>query len=226
MAVACIAVEADAGRPGLLALLPRVLPAAGDALDLGTGTGRVALALAGEARSVIGVDIDAGALEAARWDAGRRGITNVRFVEADAETADLLALHDGAPFALVTARLFLSRRILERLPFLVAPGGTVLLEALEERHWAEAGGSRFSLPADEVAAALERTGLAIVEARVETSMRSFADARAAEAWLRERRFFPTWREDGRWAAWRARLRRGEHGLTEAHLVLWARRPMV
>jgi SAM-dependent methyltransferase len=50
-------------------------------LDLGCGTGAIALALAGSARRVIGRDVSEGMLEQARTKAEEEGITNVEFGE-------------------------------------------------------------------------------------------------------------------------------------------------
>jgi SAM-dependent methyltransferase len=50
-------------------------------LDLGTGTGEIALALADDADAVIGRDISEGMLEQARQKADERGIENVEFGE-------------------------------------------------------------------------------------------------------------------------------------------------
>ena len=48
-------------------------------LDLGTGTGRIALALASTARRVIGRDVSAEMLERARTKASERGVETVEF---------------------------------------------------------------------------------------------------------------------------------------------------
>lgn len=50
-------------------------------LDLGTGTGAIALALADEAGEVVGRDISEGMLEEAREKARERGVENVTFAE-------------------------------------------------------------------------------------------------------------------------------------------------
>jgi release factor glutamine methyltransferase len=54
-------------------------------LDIGTGTGNIALALAHEFKdaTVIATDISAMALELARQNAGRNGISSVSFIEDD-----------------------------------------------------------------------------------------------------------------------------------------------
>jgi predicted TPR repeat methyltransferase len=50
-------------------------------LDLGTGTGAIALALAGDAKRVIGRDISEGMLDKAREKARAQGVDNVEFGE-------------------------------------------------------------------------------------------------------------------------------------------------
>ena len=54
-------------------------------LDLGTGSGAIALAIAGNAPEtrVIATDISAASLELARRNAGIHGLTNVRFLQSD-----------------------------------------------------------------------------------------------------------------------------------------------
>jgi len=61
-------------------------------LDLGTGTGAIALALADEAGRVVGRDISGGMLERAREKAAERGVANVEFGEGrfrDPDVGDL-----------------------------------------------------------------------------------------------------------------------------------------
>ncbi len=50
-------------------------------LDIGCGTGAIALALADDAKQVVGRDISEGMMERARQKADRRGIENVEFGE-------------------------------------------------------------------------------------------------------------------------------------------------
>ena len=64
-------------------------------VDLGTGTGAVALALAEDARLVVGRDISEGMLERAREKAAEQGVENVdfgkgRFGEPNVEEADVV----------------------------------------------------------------------------------------------------------------------------------------
>jgi SAM-dependent methyltransferase len=70
------------------------------ALDIGTGAGHTALAVAPHVAEVVAQDLTPEMLERARRLAEERGVTNLRFVEGDAHH---LAFPDGA-FDLVTCR--------------------------------------------------------------------------------------------------------------------------
>ncbi len=73
--------------------LARAAAAAGEAvLDVGCGCGTSTLALAaavGTGGRVLGVDVSRPMLEQARARAAQRGLSQVRFLEADAQTAEL-----------------------------------------------------------------------------------------------------------------------------------------
>jgi len=58
-------------------------------LDLYCGTGTIALYLAAEAKQVIGIDIDLGAIEDAKENAAINGIENARFIAADAASPEI-----------------------------------------------------------------------------------------------------------------------------------------
>ncbi|MFB6136015.1 MAG: class I SAM-dependent methyltransferase [Halobacteriaceae archaeon] len=60
-------------------------------LDLGTGTGAIALALAGTAGRVVGRDVSEGMLERAREKAAERGVENVEFGEGAFRDPDVPA---------------------------------------------------------------------------------------------------------------------------------------
>lgn len=86
-----------------LALLPGIAGLTGseEVLDVATGTGHTALALASHARRVVGVDLTPEMLDIAREQAKRRELGNVTFTLADAEA---LPFPDGS-FHVVTCRI-------------------------------------------------------------------------------------------------------------------------
>src|SRR4051795_2553328 len=68
-------------------------------LDVGCGAGDVALLaarLVGSDGEVVGVDTDRAALDVARARAHSLGLTNIRFIEGDARTADPGGTFDAA----------------------------------------------------------------------------------------------------------------------------------
>jgi SAM-dependent methyltransferase len=101
--------------------------AGGPVLDLGAGTGRVALALAGDGHSVTALDADVALLD----ELARRG--RMRGLEVACLRGDARRLTPSGPFALVIAPMqFLQimggaperGRLLARVASCLAPGGT------------------------------------------------------------------------------------------------------
>jgi SAM-dependent methyltransferase len=76
-------------------------------VDLGAGTGALALAAASLCRRVVAVDVSAAMLDVARKEAARRGVTNVALVQAGFLTYE----HQGDP-----ADFVYSRNALHHLP--------------------------------------------------------------------------------------------------------------
>src|SRR5437868_10861212 len=66
-------------------------------LDVGTGAGRVALAVAPLCKSVVGVDRESDVIEEARQRADAIGIRNVEFVVADADAIEFQSLVTERP---------------------------------------------------------------------------------------------------------------------------------
>ena len=58
-------------------------------LEVGTGTGRLALGYAGAARSVLAIDPDPGSIAEAERAAAGRGLTNIRFAAIAAQELDV-----------------------------------------------------------------------------------------------------------------------------------------
>ncbi|HEY0790006.1 MAG TPA: class I SAM-dependent methyltransferase [Chthoniobacterales bacterium] len=87
--------------PDLAVLLKLAAPNPADvALDVATGTGHTALAVGATAAEVVGVDLSPEMLAEARRLAAEESRTNVRFVQASAESLPFAA----GTFSLVTAR--------------------------------------------------------------------------------------------------------------------------
>jgi predicted TPR repeat methyltransferase len=188
-------------------------------LDVGTGTGGLALHRAPRARRVLGIDTNAGALVEARRRARRAALGNVLFVVADAEQADYRAL---AQPQIVVAHLCMSDAVMARTAAGLDPGGLFAFAAFHVDQWRETGrASRFAYAPDGVRASLEAAGFRVEALEVErtvTRFESAAEALAATAALR-----PTWEADGRWDAWTRFVAEGGRSLTRSRLVVLARR---
>ena len=204
--------------PRLLALLEPEPLAAATALDVGTGQGPLALALAPRCRRVIGIDREPDAIEEARRRARRAGVSNVEFAVADAEAGEYL------PFApdLVVAHLCMSDAIVERAGRALTSGHVLAFAAFHADQWCETGRrSRFAYDEGQMTALLERTGFVVEALEVDRHEEHFASVEeglAAAISLQER-----WRADGRWFNYIKYLERGGRTLTRAHLVVKARR---
>jgi len=188
-------------------------------VDVGTGTGRLALHLAPRARRVVGLDTDAGALVEAQRQARRAGLANVLFVVADVERTDYRAF--GQP-DLVVAHLCMSDAIVERAGSSLPPGGVLAFAAFHTNQWRETGAvSRFAYAPDRARAVLQGAGLRVERLDVEEEVTHFSsevDALAGTASLRAR-----WEGDGRWKVWERFVTEGGRTLTRSRLVVLARR---
>src|SRR5213593_2488973 len=171
-------------------------------LDVGTGAGRLALALAPLCRAVVGIDREARQIDEARKNAAAAGLANVRFVVGDVE------VEEYAPFKpdMVVAHLCMSSAIAERAGRVLRPGRVFAFVAFHADQWKETGHpSRF---------AVERL---VVEREVAT-FESVEQGLAAVVALEEK-----WKADGRWSPYVKFLEEGGRTLTRAHLVVKARK---
>jgi SAM-dependent methyltransferase len=191
-------------------------------LDVGTGTGRLALALAPLCRHVVGVDREPDAIEEATRRAETLGLRNAEFVVADADAVDYQALVPAPP-ALVTAHLFLSDPLIERSVRALVPGGALAMVGFHVDQWKETGRpSRFAYDEARMRGALERNGFVVEHLAVERDVQRFGsveEALAAAIGLSER-----WKSDGRWFRYIKFLEEGGRTLTHSHLIVKARRP--
>jgi SAM-dependent methyltransferase len=187
-------------------------------LDVGAGTGRVALGLAPLARRVVAVDRDAGAIDEARRRAAEAGLAAVECVVGDVEATEYLAF---AP-DLITAHLCMSDAIAERAGRALAPRRVFAFVAFHTDQWRETGRpSRFAYDEARARRVLGAAGFAIEHLEVEQEVQTFASveqALAAAIGLAER-----WKSDGRWFHYMRFLEEGGRTLTRSHLIVKARR---
>jgi SAM-dependent methyltransferase len=188
-------------------------------LDVGTGAGRLALALAPHCRAVVGLDREARVVEEARTNAAAAGLRNVRFVIGDVE------VEEYAPFKpdMVVAHLCMSDAIAERAGRVLKPGQVFAFVALHSDQWKETGRpSRFAHGEVGVKRLLKRTGFAVEHLAVERQVQQFETVEqglAAAVALQEK-----WKADGRWFKYVKFLEEGGRTLTRAHLVVKTRKP--
>ncbi len=187
-------------------------------LDVGTGSGRLALALAPFCRAVVGVEREARLIDEARKKASATGVTNARFVVGDVE------VEEYAPFKpdMVVAYLCMSDAIAERAGRVLKPGRVFAFVAFHTDQWKETGRpSRFAYGEVGARRLLKRTGFAVEHLVAEREVQRFETVEqglAAAVALQER-----WKADGRWFRYVKFLEDGGRTLTRAHLVVKARR---
>jgi len=194
-------------------------------LDVGTGSGRLALALAPHCRHVVGIDRDPDLIDEARRRAAAAGLGNVQFVVADAEGVESVAIfchkahiHPG----LVVAHLYLSDALVEGSSKVLPPGGVLGFVGFHVDQWWETGRrSRFAYDERQVRELLARCDFGIEHLEVERDVaefRSVDEGLHVAAPLRRK-----WEGDGRWKTFVEFLRAGGRTLTRSHVIVKARR---
>lgn len=190
-------------------------------IDIGTGAGRVALALAPLCRWVVGVDRESEGIDEARSKAEALRMSNVEFLVADADAVDYRALVPAAP-SLVTAHMFLSDPLVERSARVLSPGGALVMIGFHVDQWKETGrASRFAYDEERMRRVLDGAGFSVEHLSVERDVKSFRsveEALAAAIGLQER-----WKSDGRWVRYLKFLEDGGRTLTHSYLIVKARR---
>ena len=132
--------------PFLMEWLDRI--PVGRALDIATGTGRNALALAAAGFEVDAVDISAVAIDRARAEADHRGL-DVNWIVADLDSEPL----PGDGYDLITVIRYRNRELWPRLTSALSPDGWILVEHHLVTQRQDAGGPpdpRFRLEPGEL----------------------------------------------------------------------------
>jgi len=119
----------SAGAPDWLEAIASEIPDTGRALDIATGTGRVALWLAQRGLDVTAVDISSVGLDRCRAVAHERGLS-VRTLALDLEEE---ALPEG-PFAVVSCFRYLQRDLFPVFRERLAPDGVLVCEIRTRRN--------------------------------------------------------------------------------------------
>lgn len=187
-------------------------------LDVGTGGGRLALALAPLARRVVGVDRDPAAIAEAQRRAAAARLANVEFVVADVEAGE----YDAFQPQMIVAHLCMSDAIVERAGRALGRGQVLAFVAFHTDQWKETGRpSRFAYEETRARQRLLEAGFVVEHMDVEREVQQFGsveEALAAAIGLQER-----WQADGRWFNYVRFLEQGGRTLTRSHLVVKARR---
>jgi len=196
-----------------------------EVLDVATGSGRLALALAPRCRRVIGIDREPGLIDEAQRRAHAAGLANVEFAVADADHVEFTEIVPGQlPLHpdMVTAHLYLSDTLVEKASKALATGGVLAFVGFHADQWRETGRrSRFAYDEEQARRLLEACDFAVEHLEVERDVRTFSsveEALAAVVGFEER-----WRVDGRWFRYIGYLEEGGRQLTRASLVVKARR---
>ena len=136
-----------------------------DVLEIGCGTGRHTLRLAGQGNRVIGLDLSPGMLAIARDKL--QGYEGVRLVEADVMTCDMSGPFDAAVAALVVEHIADLPRLFARVAAVLKPEGELFLSEIHPYRSAGGSGARFVDPEtgeERWLANIPHSGAAILEA--------------------------------------------------------------
>lgn len=195
-------------------------------LDVGCGTGRVALLVARKVGMVVGADRDEEALRLAAETARTNNVRNVNFFVTDVNAEPW---SEWAPHSVdaVTTHLSMSDEVARRAFQALKPGGRFLVATFGPEQWKETGRrSRHIRTPDEVDRVLQEAGFEVQDVLVEKVVVSFPGFRELE----ENFFGPEhpvaefWKRDGRWAGLQESFRRGQTTFTESRVVARARKP--
>ncbi len=200
--------------PTLLRLIREVATPETIAVDVGTGHGTLAFAMAPFVHHVIGVDCNPEILKEAQARYEFEKVSNVFFVVGDADTDDYRALTGEPRIDLVVANLCMSDAITQRSYEALPDNGWLAFAALEVEQWKETGRpSRFAYDADRLRRVLTQTGFVVDFMDVEREVVTFADEKAVEEFYAHSKLRQRWEREGRWATLMDYVRGGGRTIT-------------
>jgi SAM-dependent methyltransferase len=194
-------------------------------LDIGCGSGRLTLAVAPLAAEVIGIDRDGAALASGQQQAVAAGLTNVRFIAADAEDAPYNSLLGIDSIDMVVANLCMSQAIIDRVYAILPAGNCLIFAGLHTAQWQETGGaSRFAYDAPVLHRLLESQGWRCEAMEIEREVLHLPHLAALEVYGADSPLQRRWQQDGRWARLVQYIASGgERFTTRSHVLVKARK---
>jgi SAM-dependent methyltransferase len=191
-------------------------------LDIGCGSGRLALALANEAGRIIGIDRASDAIDRARERSAALGLSHVTFRCLDAETTDY---RDLAPIDLVVANLCMSDEILRRSADALPPGRHIVFAAFHQDQWKESGRvSQYAYAEAQLERALADAGFEPIYLGVEQEVLLLAAPADGLTYLEASGLAAKWKSDGRWEGFSRYLQDAGRRLTiRARVIVKARK---
>jgi hypothetical protein len=152
-------------------------------------------------------------------------VTNVRFIEADAEDAPYDALLGAATLSMVVANLCMSQAIIARAYEALPVGGCLIFAALHTAQWQETGrGSRFAYDAPTLHQLLESSGWRCEAMELDREVLHFRHAGDLERYFAGSPLRQRWQQDGRWEGLVQYLSQGGDRLTtRSHVLVKARK---
>lgn len=194
-------------------------------LDVGCGSGRLALNIAPFALTVVGLDRDREALERGRQRARKLSLTNVHFIAADVEARPYSDILGNTKIDMVTANLCMSNAIMERAHAILPVGGRLMFTALHTSQWQEAGHrSRFAYSSSDIYQALSNTGWCCEAIERHSHVLHFQTVTDLERYFAGHSLRTHWHQTGRWEHLVRHIANGGERLTiHSHLIVKARK---
>lgn len=198
-------------------LLSECEPARTVALDVGCGAGRVAFFLASHVKHVIGVDLDAKSIEAARAKAKSIGLgSKAEFVAGDVEKTPWSRIRQEG-FDLAATNLCFSEQTIARAGAALSHGGAFVFTSFGPEQLIEVGGSSFALSEGAIRHAADQAGLRVEALEADAQRVRFKSVQEAREALGEERVGKML-ADGRWDRLAENFGNGKRTLTESRWI--------